>query len=117
MTAVERPAPPPVRTHKANRTWVGKSIRKVEDPKFLRGRGGYIADLVRPGMLHAAVLRSPHASARVRSLDLAPALGLPGVHAALSCEDVDFLDAVAGFPGAGVAAVAADSIEQARAAV
>ena len=43
MTAVERPAPPPVRTHKAHRTWVGKSIRKVEDPKFLRGRGGYIA--------------------------------------------------------------------------
>ncbi len=57
MTAVERPAPPPVRSHKEDRRWVGKSIRKVEDPKFLRGRGGYIADLVRPGTLHAAVLR------------------------------------------------------------
>ena len=46
MTTVDRPAPP-VRTHKADRKWVGKSIRRVEDPKFLRGRGGYIGDMTR----------------------------------------------------------------------
>jgi hypothetical protein len=73
MTAVERPAPPPVRTHKEDRRWVGKSIRKVEDPKFLRGRGGYIADLVRPGTLHAAVLRSPMPHARIVSIDTSAA--------------------------------------------
>jgi CO/xanthine dehydrogenase Mo-binding subunit len=80
MTAVERPAPPPVRTHKADRKWVGKSIRKVEDPKFLRGRGGYIADLVRPGTLHAAVLRSPMPHARIVSIDTSAAEAAPGVH-------------------------------------
>ena len=80
MTAVERPAPPPVRTHKDDRRWVGKSIRKVEDPKFLRGRGGYIADLIRPGMLQAAVLRSPMPHARIVSIDTSAAEAAPGVH-------------------------------------
>src|SRR3712207_3462384 len=84
LTTVDRPAPPPVRTHKADRTWVGKSIRKVEDPKFLRGRGGYIADLVRPGTLHAAVLRSPMAHARVVSIDTSAAEAAPGVHLVLT---------------------------------
>ena len=42
---------------------------QVEDPKFLRGRGGYIADLVRPGTLHAAVPRGPMPHARIVSID------------------------------------------------
>ena len=83
MTTVDRSAPP-VRTHKSNRKWVGQSIRRVEDPKFLRGRGGYIADLVTPGMLHAAVLRSPHAHARIVSIDLTAAAALAGVHAVIT---------------------------------
>jgi CO/xanthine dehydrogenase Mo-binding subunit len=81
---VERPAPPPVREHKADRKWVGKSIRRVEDPKFLRGRGGYIGDLTVPGMLHAAVLRSPHAHARITTIDTAAAAALDGVHAVIT---------------------------------
>jgi CO/xanthine dehydrogenase Mo-binding subunit len=84
MTAVDRPGAPPVRTHKQDRRWVGKSIRRVEDPKFLRGRGGYIADLVTPGMLHAAVLRSPHAHARIVSIDTSAAEALDGVHAVIT---------------------------------
>jgi xanthine dehydrogenase YagR molybdenum-binding subunit len=67
-------------------------------------------------MLHAAVLRSPLGQ-RPRSLDLEPALRLPGVHAALSHEEVEFLKGEAGYPGAALAAVAADTFEQARAAV
>jgi CO/xanthine dehydrogenase Mo-binding subunit len=63
---------------------VGKSIRRVEDPKFLRGRGGYIADLVTPGMLHAAVLRSPHPHARILSVDATVASGAPGVRAVIT---------------------------------
>jgi carbon-monoxide dehydrogenase large subunit len=84
MTTVDRPPAPPVRTHAENRKWVGKSIRRVEDPKFLRGRGGYIADLVTPGMLHAAVLRSPHAHARIVSIDTTAAVALAGVHAVIT---------------------------------
>jgi xanthine dehydrogenase YagR molybdenum-binding subunit len=63
-------------------------------------------------MLHAAILRSPHAHARVRSLDLEPALAMPGVHAAIGP-----LNDEAGYVGHAVAAVAADTFEQARAAL
>ncbi|MDT7563067.1 MAG: hypothetical protein QOG76_1691 [Pseudonocardiales bacterium] len=84
MTTVDRPPAPPVRDHSAPRKWVGKSIRRVEDPKFLRGRGGYIADLVTPGTLHAAVLRSPHPHARILSTDITAALAAPGVHAVIT---------------------------------
>ncbi|MDT7748663.1 MAG: hypothetical protein QOD96_2325, partial [Pseudonocardiales bacterium] len=84
MTTVDRPPAPPVRDHSAPRNWVGKSIRRVEDPKFLRGRGGYIADLVTPGTLHAAVLRSPHPHARILSTDITAALAAPGVHAVIT---------------------------------
>ncbi len=84
MTTVDRPAPPPVRTHKEVRKWVGKSIRRVEDPKFLRGRGGYIGDMTLPGMLHAAVLSSPYAHARITGIDTAAALAAPGVHAVIT---------------------------------
>ncbi|MGH3260953.1 MAG: xanthine dehydrogenase family protein molybdopterin-binding subunit, partial [Trebonia sp.] len=84
MTAVDRPAPPPTRTHKVNRKWVGKSIRRVEDPKFLRGRGGYVGDMTLPGMLHAAVLRSPYAHARIAGIDTSRALAVPGVHAVIT---------------------------------
>lgn len=83
MTAVER-STPAVRTHKQERTWVGKSIRRVEDPKFLRGRGGYIGDMTLPGMLHAAVLRSPVPHARITSIDVSAAESAPGVHAVIT---------------------------------
>ncbi len=84
MTTVDRSAAPPVRTHKADRNWVGKSIRRVEDPKFLRGRGGYVGDMVLPGMLHAAVLRSPHPHARITAIDTAEAEAATGVHVVIT---------------------------------
>ena len=77
-------AAPPVRDHATERRWVGRSIRRVEDPKFLRGQGGYIADRITPGTLHAAVLRSPHPHARIVSIDASRARALPGVHAVIS---------------------------------
>jgi CO/xanthine dehydrogenase Mo-binding subunit len=83
MTTVDRPTPP-LRTHKKDPKWVGKSIRRVEDPKFLRGRGGYIGDLTVSGMLHAAVLRSPYAHARIVSIDTTEAAAAPGVHAVIT---------------------------------
>jgi CO/xanthine dehydrogenase Mo-binding subunit len=84
MTTASRPAPPPIRTHKEGRNWVGKSIRRLEDPKFLRGRGGYIGDMTLPGMLHVAVLSSPYAHARITGINTDAALAAPGVHAVIT---------------------------------
>ncbi len=96
---------------------VGRPAERQDAPQRARGEARYTADLRLPGTLHAALLRSPYASARVRSIDLAPALALPGVHAAVSCAEVEFLQEEPGYAGAAVAAVAADTLEQARAAV
>ena len=52
------------------------------------GRANFGADFALPGMLHGAVLRSPHAHARILSIDLAPALAMPGVKAAISGADL-----------------------------
>jgi hypothetical protein len=72
-TGTGRVGAPPVREHAGTRRWVGQSIRRVEDPKFLLGRGGYIADRITPGTLHAAVLRSPHPHARIVRVETAAA--------------------------------------------
>jgi len=50
-------------------TFSGRSLRRVEDARFLTGRGRYVADLDAPGALHAVVLRSPHAHAAIRAID------------------------------------------------
>ena len=71
-----------------NRAWVGKSLRRVEDPKFLLGRGRYIDDIVLPRMLHAAVVRSPHAHARIVGFDIEAAKLMPGVVRVLTGIDV-----------------------------
>ena len=57
----------------------GKAVRRKEDDAFVRGVGRYVADYVPGGLLHAVVLRSPHAHARFRITDLAKARALPGV--------------------------------------
>ena len=59
--------------------WIGQSMKRVEDPRLLTGRGKYIDDVVLPNMAHAAVLRSPHAHARIKSIDTSRAEALPGV--------------------------------------
>ncbi|HJQ74959.1 MAG TPA: xanthine dehydrogenase family protein molybdopterin-binding subunit [Gaiellaceae bacterium] len=96
---------------------VGRSAPRKDGPERVRGEARYTADLELPGMLHAALLRSPHAHARVARIDLAPALALPGVRAALGPGEAHGLAEEAGFSGAAVAAVAADTFAQARAAV
>ena len=52
-----------------SRRWLGKSVNRVEDPRFLRGQGRYIDDIKLPGMAHAATVRSPHAHARIVGID------------------------------------------------
>src|SRR6202044_1509356 len=56
----------------------GRMLRK-EDPRFIRGRGNYVDDVVLPGMLHLAILRSPYAHARIVSVDVTAALAHPKV--------------------------------------
>jgi CO/xanthine dehydrogenase Mo-binding subunit len=84
VTDQREAAAPPVREHKKDRKWVGKSIRRVEDPKLLRGRAGYIGDLATSHTLHAAVLHSPLPNATILSMDTSRAKALPGVHLVLS---------------------------------
>ena len=70
-------------------TWVGQSVRRVEDAALLTGRGRYIDDLgVPPGTLHAAILRSPHAHATITSIAPAAARAMPGVAAVLTGADL-----------------------------
>src|SRR3984957_12734719 len=80
--------------HEPGSPWVGQSIPRVEDAVLLSGRGRFIDDLgVRPGTLHAAILRSPHAHADIVSIDLVAAKHAPGVFAVLDGEDVKALTA------------------------
>lgn len=67
---------------------VGAAVRRKEDPRLLRGQGAYVDDLTLPGMLHAAVLRSPHAHARVGRVRAEAARALPGVVAVLAFGDL-----------------------------
>src|SRR4051794_25566136 len=66
----------------------GRHKRK-EDPRFIRGQGNYVDDVVLPGMLHGAVLRSPVAHARIVSIDTSAALQHPKVHAVITGKDLE----------------------------
>jgi carbon-monoxide dehydrogenase large subunit len=68
--------------------YVGQPLRRQEDFKFVTGKGRYTDDLKAPGMLHMAVLRSPHAHATVRHVDLSAAKTAPGVRLALFGADL-----------------------------
>jgi CO/xanthine dehydrogenase Mo-binding subunit len=78
---------PAERRHTKVTNWVGKSIRRVEDPKFLRGKGQYIGDRSLPGMLHVALVKSPYAHSRIVSIDTSEALKVPGVVAVITGQD------------------------------
>ena len=69
------------------RRWIGKDVPRLEDPKLLAGRATYTDDVKLPGMLHAAVLRSPHPHAVIRRIDTSRARALPGVFAVVTGED------------------------------
>jgi carbon-monoxide dehydrogenase large subunit len=66
----------------------GSGIRRREDPRLITGTATYTDDLTLPGLLHMAVLRSPHAHARIRKIDAARAKKAPGVHAVFTAADV-----------------------------
>ena len=77
-------------------TYIGKSIKRVEDKRFLTGLGNYTDDIKMPGMTHAYIVRSPYAHAKVNSIDTAAAKAHPGVLAVFVGADIDA--AIAGVP-------------------
>ncbi|HZJ50633.1 MAG TPA: aerobic carbon-monoxide dehydrogenase large subunit [Actinomycetota bacterium] len=67
-------------------SWLGKSIKRAEDDRFIAGRGNYVDDVRLPGMLHMSILRSPVAHAVITSIDTTEAAALPGVVAVVTGE-------------------------------
>ena len=96
---------------------VGRPARRIDGLERARGEARYTADVRLPGMLHTAVLRSPHAYARVKRLDLDAARGGRGVRAVVGPGECQGLEEEAGYFGAPVAAVAAETYAEARAAL
>ncbi len=73
---------------KPTNLFVGSAVERLEDLRFLRGRGEYVDDLTREGLLHAAILRSSVAHGRIRAIDATAALALPGVQAVITAADM-----------------------------
>jgi carbon-monoxide dehydrogenase large subunit len=71
---------------------VGTPVKRVEDPRLFTGAAKYLDDLKLPGMAHVAVLRSPHAHARIRSIDASRATALPGVVGVFTGRDFEHLN-------------------------
>jgi aldehyde oxidoreductase len=72
--------------------FIGANVRRLDAPSKVSGRLRYAGDMVMPGMLHVAVLRSPHPHARIVSLDTSAAEALPGVEAVVTSADVPGVD-------------------------
>ena len=107
-------------------TVVGKPLNRIDGPEKVTGRAKYAGDVRLPGMLYAKILRSPHAHARIKSIDTSEAEKVPGVRAVLSSANCAgwftywysvpqpaFPETVS-YVGQEIAAVAADSIDAAR---
>ena len=119
-----------VREKASGDTLIGKRIPKMDAPQKASGKTRYVHDIDLPGQLHAKILRSAHAHARIRSIDVSEARRLPGVHAVITADDLPFQrpigvakdhlplkrDRVRSFRDE-IAAVAADTEEIAEAAL
>ncbi len=68
--------------------YIGIPVTRREDVRFLTGKARFVDDVKLPHMLHAAILRSPHAHARVLSIESAAALEVPGVVAVFTFQDI-----------------------------
>ena len=68
--------------------YVGESVNRLEDQRFLVGAGKFVDDVSLPGMTHMAILRSPHAHARIKSIDLSAAQKMPGIIDVFAAGDI-----------------------------
>src|SRR3954451_5114371 len=64
-------------------------LKRKEDARFIRGKGNYLDDIRLPGMLHAAILRSPYAHAKINSIATSRALEHPNVAAVITAKDLE----------------------------
>src|SRR4029450_3204450 len=78
----------PIAERTAKLEGIGCKRKRVEDIRFVQGRGNYVDDVVLPGMLHGDFVRSPHAHARIKAIHKEKALALPGVKAVLTATDL-----------------------------
>jgi len=69
--------------------WIGRSLRRKEDGRFLRGQARYVDDLQLPGMLHVVVVRSAHAHARIAGVQVDAARKVPGLVAVITAQDLE----------------------------
>ncbi len=67
---------------------IGCARKRKEDPRFIQGKGYYVDDVQLPDMLFGSIVRSPHAHARIKSINKEKALAVPGVHAVLTADDL-----------------------------
>src|SRR5437867_4092336 len=94
------------------RRLLGTKIQRLDGPDKATGKAKYSFDINRPGMLHGMILRSPHAHAKIKSLDLGPAESMPGVKAVIAINNAKEGKELY-YAGDEIAAVAADTEEHA----
>src|SRR6478609_1532632 len=95
------------------RRLLGTKVKRLDGPEKATGRAKYSFDINRPGMLHGMILRSPHAHAKIKSLDTAAAEKMPGVKAVVLINDAKPGKELF-YAGDEIAALAADTEEHAR---
>ncbi|MGI9481599.1 MAG: molybdopterin-dependent oxidoreductase [Hyphomicrobiales bacterium] len=124
-------APSALEPETAGSSYIGSNVRRLDAPSKVSGRLRYAGDMVMQGMLHMQVLRSPHAHAKIASIDVSAAEAMPGVACVITSNDVPGEDGFGVFVhdqpimatgtvryvGEAIAAVAAEDMETARAAV
>jgi aerobic carbon-monoxide dehydrogenase large subunit len=84
---------------------LGAPIKRVEDPRFITGKGRYLDDIKLTGMTHMAILRSPYAHARILSVDTAAAKAMPGVLTVLTGADIPYNPLPMAWPAGGSAGI------------
>jgi carbon-monoxide dehydrogenase large subunit len=74
---------------KTERHALGHRMKRKEDPRFLQGKGRYVDDVSMPGMLYAAIVRSPYPHANITGIDISEAMKVPGVKAVITGKDLE----------------------------
>ncbi len=84
---------------------LGAPVKRVEDPRFISGKGRYLDDIKLPGMAHLAILRSPYAHANIRSIDTSAAKAAPGVVAVITGADIPYNPLPMAWPAGGASGI------------
>jgi carbon-monoxide dehydrogenase large subunit len=84
---------------------LGAPVKRVEDPRFITGKGRYLDDIKLPGMVHLAILRSPYAHANIRAIDTTAAKAAPGVLAVITGADITYNPLPMAWPAGGASGI------------